>query len=52
MKQRAWNDADRRAFAENKLRAQTVPARRDDGPEVDEWDDDPVDLIYEWRYGK
>jgi hypothetical protein len=35
---RAWNDADRRRFADRDvLRAQTVPGRRFDGPSADEW---------------
>jgi hypothetical protein len=36
-----WDDEDRRRFADrNMLKAQTVPAERWDGPEVEEWDDD------------
>jgi len=35
-----WNAADRQAFADCKLRAQTIPGRRNDGPEIDEWDED------------
>ena len=34
---KAWNDDDRFAFAHQKLRAATIPARRHDGPDLDEW---------------
>jgi hypothetical protein len=33
-----WSAADRQAFTDNNLRAQTVPGKRADGPSVDEWD--------------
>lgn len=33
-----WNEADRFAFATQRLRAATVPARRRGGPTTDEWD--------------
>ena len=37
---RPWSDLDRERFAErNILKASTVPAKRHDGPDVDEWDD-------------
>jgi hypothetical protein len=32
-----WNDADRFAFATQKLRANSIPGRRQDGPMTDEW---------------
>lgn len=41
---RPWNDADRDAFARGeRLRAATIPGRRYDGPDPDEWEDDPDD---------
>ena len=40
---KAWNDDDRFAFAHQKLRAATIPARRHDGPAADEWDDFAVE---------
>lgn len=33
-----WNANDRFAFATQRLRAATIPARRHDGPALDEWD--------------
>ena len=33
-----WSAADRQAFTDNKLRAQTIPGRRSSGPSLDEWD--------------
>ena len=38
MRQHPWSPLDRERFAEQRLRAQTVPAARFDGPTVDEWD--------------
>ena len=40
---RPWTEADRFAFATQRLRAQTIPAGRSNGPTVDEWDDDTDD---------
>lgn len=34
-----WNEADRFAFATQRLRAHTIPPRRNDGPTADEWDE-------------
>lgn len=34
---RSWNADDRFAFATQRLRAATIPARRPDGPDADEW---------------
>lgn len=39
MRKQRWNAQDREAFATQRLRAQTIPAKRDDGPQADEWDD-------------
>jgi hypothetical protein len=37
---KSWSQDDRQAFADrNILKAQTVQARRYQGPEADEWDD-------------
>lgn len=36
----AWTEADRFAFATQKLRASAIPGRRFEGPDADEWDDD------------
>lgn len=36
---RKWNDADRFAFATQKLRASSIPPVRFAGPTVDEWGD-------------
>ena len=36
---KAWNAADRFAFATQKLRAATIPGRRPAGPDAGEWDD-------------
>lgn len=33
-----WSAADRQAFTDNKLRAQTIPGRRSSGPQASEWD--------------
>lgn len=36
-----WSKQDRQAFADgNRLRAQTIPGKRDDGPDPDEWDEE------------
>lgn len=35
----AWTEADRFAFATQKLRASAIPGRRNEGPEAGEWDD-------------
>lgn len=40
---KGWNEADRFAFATQKLRAATIPARRPSGPAADEWDDFAVE---------
>jgi hypothetical protein len=37
-----WSEADKRAFTEQKLRAQTIPMSRFDGPKADEWAYDEV----------
>ena len=39
-----WTEADRFAFATQRLRAATVPARRHDGPTADEWSPDDLAL--------
>ena len=44
-----WSKEDRQAFADNKLRAQTIPSRRNDGPEAEEWDDAPM-CVAEFLY--
>jgi hypothetical protein len=37
----SWDDEDRRRFADgDRLKARTVPAKRWDGPDVEEWDDE------------
>lgn len=39
----SWSESDREAFADGvRLRAVTVPAGRDDGPDVGDWDDDDL----------
>ena len=37
---RPWSHADRFAFTTQRLRAQTIPAGRYEGPSADEWDDE------------
>jgi len=47
MKRFTWSREDRQAFADGqRLRAQTIPNQRHDGPTEDEWDDEDEDL---WR---
>lgn len=41
MKQQKWNDDDKRRFHEQRLRAQRIPAQKDNGPLQQEWEDDP-----------
>ena len=44
MRTNRWSREDRRAFADgNRLRAQTIPGRRDAGPSSSEWDWDDED---------
>ena len=39
-----WSEPDRQRFADRDvLKAQTVPGRRADGPQADEWDDPFLD---------
>lgn len=40
---RPWNDADRFAFATQRLRAATIPSRRHNGPDIAEWDEEDDD---------
>jgi hypothetical protein len=36
-----WDDEDRQRFADgDRLKARTVPKKRFDGPDVEEWDDE------------
>jgi len=37
-----WSEADKKAFTDQKLRAQTISMRRFDGPKAEEWADDEV----------
>lgn len=32
---------------EQRLRAQTIPSKRNDGPSIDEWDDEDIEYGYE-----
>jgi hypothetical protein len=38
MRKQRWTQQDRESFATQRLRAQTIPAKRDTGPQADEWD--------------
>ena len=40
-----WSPDERRIAMEQRLRAQTIPSKRNEGPSIDEWDDD--DLKYD-----
>jgi hypothetical protein len=42
-----WSPEEKRIAMEQRLRARTIPARRSDGPALDDWDYDDVDYGYE-----
>lgn len=42
-----WTAEERRIAMEQRLRAQTIPSRRQEGPSLDEWDYEEVDYDYE-----
>jgi len=42
-----WSEAEKRIAMEQRLRAQTIPSRRQEGPSLDEWDYDEVYYQYD-----
>lgn len=47
-----WTEADRFAFATQRLRATAIPSRRHGGPEADEWlEDDECECEIPWTGG-
>lgn len=38
-----WSKKDKQDFHDNKLRAQSIPPKKFDGPDKDEWEDDDKD---------
>jgi nicotinamide mononucleotide adenylyltransferase len=47
-----WTAEERQIAMEQRLRAQTIPARRGGGPSIDEWDDEEVDYEYDKDTGR
>lgn len=49
-RQQKWNANDKFAFATQRLRANTVPGQRHNGPTADEWDytDEEEDNYGSW----
>lgn len=42
MMKRKWNEAEKRAFTDQKLRAMTIPSKRYEGPKAEEWDNEEM----------
>lgn len=42
-----WSPEERRVAMEQRLRAQTIPARKSNGPTIDEWYDEDVEYGHE-----
>jgi len=42
-----WTPEERRVAMEQRLRAQTIPSRRNEGPSIDEWSEEDVEYDYD-----
>jgi hypothetical protein len=42
-----WSKEETRVAMEQRLRAQTIPSRKQEGPSLDEWDYEEVSYDYE-----
>jgi len=42
-----WSKEETRVAMEQRLRAQTIPARKREGPTLDEWDYEEISYDYE-----